>query len=200
MNKTRLEAFSDAVIAIIITIMVLEMKVPHGNDFGAISELLPVFISYILSFIYIATYWNNHHHLLQASTAVNGMTLWANMHLLFWISLIPFTTAWMGENYFSSIPVALYGFVLFMTGFAYYMLSNTLIRQHSENSILADSLGRNQKGKISVVVYFLAIPLAFFIPWGAIALYVLVLIYWFIPEREIEKGIAERSNEAKAKA
>jgi uncharacterized membrane protein len=198
MNKSRLEAFSDAVIAIIITIMVLEMKVPHGNDFEALSALLPIFISYILSFIYIATYWNNHHHLLQASIVVNGTTLWANMHLLFWISLIPFTTAWMGENYFSSLPVALYGVVLFMAGFAYYILSNTLVRQHGENSVLADSLGRNQKGKISVIIYFLAIPLAFFVPWGAIALYVLVLIYWFIPERGIEKGIAERLDEPKS--
>jgi len=192
MNKARLEAFSDAVIAIIITIMVLEMKVPHGDNFDALAELLPVFISYVLSFMYIATYWTNHHHLLQASDVVTGKILWANMHLLFWISLIPFTTAWMGENYSSPVPVAVYGVVLCMAALAYYLLSSTLISRHGKNSIIVGSIGSNLKGKISVFIYFIAIFLAFYMTFLSILLYVLVLVYWSVPERGIEKDISTK--------
>ncbi|WP_298914838.1 TMEM175 family protein [uncultured Nostoc sp.] len=189
MGKGRLEAFSDGVIAIIITIMVLEIKVPHGFDLAALRPLIPVFLSYVLSFIYIGIYWNNHHHLLQAVRHVNGRILWANLHLLFWLSLIPFVTGWMGENNFAAMPVALYGTVLFLAAIAYFILTRTLILHHGRDSALAIAVGGDFKGKISVVFYALAIPLAFVNSWFACALYVLVAIIWFIPDRRIEKTL-----------
>src|SRR4051812_45251692 len=165
MGKTRLEAFSDGVIAIIITIMVLELKVPHGDSVAALTPLIPVFVSYVLSFVYVGIYWNNHHHMLHAAQRVNGHILWANLHLLFWLSLIPFVTGWMGENHFAPIPVALYGAVLWMAGAAYYVLARTLIRHHGAQSALAAAIGRDLKGTISVVLYSGAIPLAFVNRW-----------------------------------
>jgi len=191
MSKTRLEAFSDGVIAIIITIMVLEMKVPHGTGVAALRPLIPVFLSYVLSFIFIGIYWNNHHHLLHACRHVNGRVLWANLHLLFWLSLTPFVTGWMGENHFAALPVALYGVVLLFAGVAYYILTRALIACHGKDSALAKALGRDVKGKISVVFYAVAIPLAFFNSWLACGLYVLVAVMWLIPDRRIEKTLAE---------
>ncbi|MBC1224811.1 DUF1211 domain-containing protein [Nostoc sp. UCD121] len=189
MFKGRLEAFSDGVIAIIITIMVLELKVPHGGDIGALRPLLPIFLSYILSFVNVGIYWNNHHHLLQVAKQVNGRTLWANLHLLFWLSLIPFATAWMGENHFTALPVAFYGVVLLMAAIAYFILSRTLISHHGRDSMLAKAVGRDFKGKISVLIYAAAIPLAFVKPWFGCALYVLVAIMWLIPDRRIERTL-----------
>ncbi|WP_414755254.1 TMEM175 family protein [Anabaena sp. CCY 9910] len=189
MGKGRLEAFSDGVIAIIITIMVLELKVPHGGDIGALRPLLPILLSYILSFVNVGIYWNNHHHLLQVAKQVNGRTLWANLHLLFWLSLIPFATAWMGENHFTALPVAFYGVVLLMAAIAYFILSRTLISHHGRDSMLAKAVGRDFKGKISVLIYAAAIPLAFVKPWFGCALYVLVAIMWLIPDRRIEKTL-----------
>ncbi|WP_395825330.1 TMEM175 family protein [Collimonas sp.] len=191
MGKNRLEAFSDGVIAIIITIMVLEMKVPHGTDFAALQLAYPVFLSYILSFVYIGIYWNNHHHMLHAVQKISGPVLWTNLHLLFWLSLIPFATGWMGENHFAQLPTALYGVVLLMCGIAYYMLSRSLIRMRGENSALALALaiGNDQKGKLSVVAYALAIPLSLVNRWVALGIYVLVAIMWLIPDRRIEKVI-----------
>ncbi|QLE53400.1 DUF1211 domain-containing protein (plasmid) [Nostoc sp. C057] len=189
MFKGRLEAFSDGVIAIIITIMVLELKVPHGGDIGALRPLLPIFLSYILSFVNVGIYWNNHHHLLQVAKQVNGRTLWANLHLLFWLSLIPFATAWMGENHFTALPVAFYGVVLLMAAIAYFILSRTLISHHGRDSMLAKAVGRDFKGKISVLIYAAAIPLAFVKPWFGCTLYVLVAIMWLIPDRRIERTL-----------
>jgi uncharacterized membrane protein len=189
MHKGRLEAFSDGVIAIIITIMVLELKVPHGPELSDLRPLIPVFISYILSFINVAIYWNNHHHMLQASEKVNGRILWANMHLLFWLSLIPFTTAWMGENHFPEVPVALYGANLFMCGVAYYLLSHILVLHHGRNSTLAKAIGDDFKGKISVLIYAIAIPVALYLPWISYACYFAVAIMWLIPDRRIEEKI-----------
>lgn len=189
MHKGRLEAFSDGVFAIIITIMVLELKVPHGESFSDLRPLLPVLLSYILSFIYIAIYWNNHHHLMQAVKSVNGAILWSNMHLLFWMTLIPFTTAWMGENNFSEAPVALYGVVLFMSGLAYYILAHNLINHHGRDSLLAKAIGEDFKGKISLAIYAVAIPLGIFLPAIACALYVGVAILWLVPDRRIENRI-----------
>lgn len=186
MGKTRLEAFSDGVIAIIITIMVLEMKVPHGDSFAALTELLPVFLSYVLSFIYVGIYWNNHHHLLQATQQVRGSVLWANLHLLFWLSLFPFTTGWMGENHFSSAPTALYGAVLFMAAIAYWLLERQIIAGEGADSTLARALGRDIKGKISPVLYAVAVPLAFVNEWLAGGIYVLVALMWLIPDHRIE--------------
>ncbi|MGY0039282.1 TMEM175 family protein [Pedobacter sp. NJ-S-72] len=192
MHKGRLEAFSDGVFAIIITIMVLELKVPHGgNDLKALIPVIPVFISYILSFIYVGIYWNNHHHMLQAAKSVNGRILWANLHLLFWLSLIPFVTAWMGENHFSQWPIALYGFVMVMNAFAYSILSNFLIKHEGKNSNLSKAIGKGRKGMISVALYLTAITLSMFNSWISFALYVLVAIIWFIPDSRIEKGLAE---------
>jgi uncharacterized membrane protein len=191
MGKTRLEAFSDGVIAIIITIMVLELKVPHGSSLADLKPLLPVFLSYVLSFANVGIYWNNHHHLLHTVRHVSGPMLWANLHLLFWLSLMPFTTAWMGENHFESMPTALYGFVLLMCGFAYTILQRTIIRKHGQESELARALGRDRKGKISLVAYIAAIPLAFVNEWIAYALIVAVALMWFVPDRRIEKAIAE---------
>jgi uncharacterized membrane protein len=189
MNKGRLEAFSDGVIAILITIMVLELKIPHGADFEAIRQLLPVFIAYILSFIYLGIYWNNHHHLLQATAHINGAILWANLHLLFWLSLVPFVTNWMGENYHESLPTAIYGVVLFAAGAAYYILQTLIVREQGENSTIKTALGKDLKGKISPLIYIAAIILAFVNPYIADALYVLVALMWLIPDRRIESKI-----------
>ncbi|MES1998779.1 MAG: TMEM175 family protein [Pseudomonadota bacterium] len=186
MGKTRLEAFSDGVIAIIITIMVLEMKAPHGAELSALVPLLPVFLSYVLSFIYVGIYWNNHHHMLHAVQSVNGAALWANLHLLFWLSLVPFVTGWMGENHFAPLPVALYGGVLLMAAIAYFILAQVLIHLHGRNAALAVALGSDFKGKASIVFYVLAIPLAFVSQWLALAIYALVAALWFIPDRRIE--------------
>jgi TMEM175 potassium channel family protein len=189
MSKGRLEAFSDGVIAIIITIMVLEMKVPQGADLVALRPLIPVFLSYVLSFIYLGIYWNNHHHLLQAIQHVNGRILWANLHLLFWLSLIPFVTGWMGANHFAAWPVVLYGTVLWLAGLAYFILTRTLIAHHGRDSALATALGRDFKGKASLVCYAVAIPLAFVNSWVAGVLYVLVAVMWLIPDRRLEKAL-----------
>ncbi|MBD2354361.1 DUF1211 domain-containing protein [Tolypothrix sp. FACHB-123] len=189
MGKGRLEAFSDGVLAIIITIMVLELKVPHGADLAALRPLIPVFLSYVLSFIYIGIYWNNHHHLWQAVRHVNGRILWANLHLLFWLSLIPFVTGWMGENHFAAWPIALYGTVLLFCAIAYYILTVALISHHGKDSTLAIAIGRDIKGKISLVFYALAIPLSFVNSWIAFTFYVLMAIMWLIPDRRIEKTL-----------
>ncbi len=191
MGKGRLEAFSDGVIAIIITIMVLEMKVPHGDGLAALKPLIPVFISYLLSFVYVGIYWNNHHHLLHAVRHVNGATLWANLHLLFWLSLIPFVTGWMGENHFRSLPVALYGVVLLMAGFAYTILVRVLIRHHGHESALARAIGSDLKGKVSLAAYLAAIPLAFVHQLIAMSLYLAVAIMWLVPDRRIEAALKE---------
>ncbi len=187
MHKGRLEAFSDAVIAIIITIMVLELKVPHGTDLAALKPLLPVFLSYILSFIYVGIYWNNHHHMLQAAHRVNGPIMWANLHLMFWLSLIPFVTGWMGENNFMAVPTALYGVVLLMAAIAYWILQQAILGEHGSNSILAKAVGRDIKGKISPVLYAIAIISTPFHEWAAEAIYVIVALMWLIPDRRIEK-------------
>jgi TMEM175 potassium channel family protein len=191
MSKGRLEAFSDAVIAIIMTIMVLEMKVPHGTDLESLRPLIPVFLSYVLSFVFLGIYWNNHHHLLQAVKQVNGRILWANLHLLFWLSLTPFVTGWMGENHFAALPVALYGTVLLLAACAYFVLVRTLISHHGRDSALARALGKDFKGKISVVVYVAAIPLAFVHALLACGLYILVAIMWLIPDPRIEKNLIQ---------
>ncbi len=190
MGKGRLEAFSDGVIAIIITIMVLELKVPHGTTLEALAPLLPVFFSYLLSFIYVGIYWNNHHHMLHAVTQVDGRILWANLHLLFWLSLIPFVTGWVGENHFASVPVALYGVVLMMCGLAYALLARALIAHHGKQSPLALALGKDRKGLASVVLYALAIPLSLLHAWLGMAIYVGVAVLWFIPDRRIESRLA----------
>jgi uncharacterized membrane protein len=189
MGKARLEAFSDGVIAILITIMVLELKIPHIADWPALRSLLPIFLSYVLSFVFLGIYWNNHHHLLQATKQVDGRVLWANLHLLFWLSLIPFTTGWMGENHFAASPVALYGTVLLLAAVAYFFLTRALIALHGRESALAIALGRDYKGKISVVIYVAAIALAFVNSWFACALYVLVAVMWLLPDRRIEKTL-----------
>jgi uncharacterized membrane protein len=189
MHKSRLEAFSDGVIAILITIMVLELKVPHGSDLTALSEIWPVLISYVLSFIYLAIYWNNHHHMFHAAKHVNGAVLWANMHLLFWLSLVPFVTGWMGENHFPQVPVALYGFVLLMAGVAYFILSRTLIHFHGADSLIAQAIGKDRKGIISVLLYALAIPLAFVSTWISYGIYVAVAGMWLVPDRRIESKL-----------
>ena len=187
MGKGRLEAFSDGVIAIIITIMVLEMKVPRGDHLSALAPLLPVFLSYVLSFVYVGIYWNNHHHMLQSVQHVSGAMLWANLHLLFWLSLFPFVTGWTGENHLSAVPTALYGAVLFMAAVAYWVLQQAIIRQQGEGSVLAKAVGRDLKGKLSPVIYAAAIPLAFVSAWIATSLYVLVAIMWIVPDRRIER-------------
>ena len=193
MGRGRLEAFSDGVLAIIITIMVLELKVPHGTDLGALAPLLSVFLSYVLSFVYVGIYWSNHHHLLHAVRQVNGRVLWANLHLLFWLSLIPFVTGWMGENHFAAWPVALYGVVLLASALAYYILTRVLISYQGKDSVLAKALGKDFKGKVSVVCYAAAIPLSFVAWWLACGLYVLVAVIWLIPDRRIEQALAEAS-------
>jgi uncharacterized membrane protein len=187
MHKGRLEAFSDGVIAIIITIMVLELKAPHGTDYAVLAPLVPAFLSYVLSFIYVGIYWNNHHHMMQAARAVTGPILWANMHLLFWLSLVPFATAWMGENHFAARPVALYGVVLFMCAVAFVLLSTLLARHEGADSKLARAMGSDLKGKLSLAVYAVAVAIAFFSPPAAMGLYVLVAVIWFVPDRRIER-------------
>lgn len=187
MNKNRLEAFSDGVIAVIITIMVLEIKAPQGANLEVLHTLTHTFLSYLLSFIFVGIYWNNHHHLLQAVKHVNGLTLWANLHLLFWLSLIPAVTDWMGENHFASWPVALYGIVLLFAGLAYFILTRVLIAHHGKQSTLASAIGNDHKGKISIGLYAAAIPLAFVQPWISCGLYVVVAIMWLVPDLRIEK-------------
>jgi uncharacterized membrane protein len=191
MGRGRLEAFSDGVLAIIITIMVLELKAPHGAELGTLTPLLPVFLSYVLSFVYVGIYWSNHHHLLHAVRQVNGRTLWANLHLLFWLSLIPFATGWMGENHFAAWPVALYGVVLLSAAIAYYILTRVLISHQGKDSALAKALGKDFKGKVSVVFYAVAIPLSFVNSWLACGVYVLVAVMWLIPDRRIEQALTE---------
>jgi uncharacterized membrane protein len=191
MGKNRLEAFSDGVIAIIITIMVLELKVPHGETWADLGKLWPVFLSYVLSFVYVGIYWNNHHHMLHAVKHVNGRILWANLHLLFWLSLTPFTTGWMGENHFAPLPVALYAFDLLMCGVAYLMLQVEIIKLHGKTSLLAQAVGADRKAKISLASYVAAIPLALFgYAWIAGALLVFVAMIWFVPDRRIERVVA----------
>jgi uncharacterized membrane protein len=191
MSKSRLEAFSDGVIAIIITIMVLELAVPHEADLAVLRPLIPVFLSYVLSFVFLGIYWNNHHHLLQVAQRVNGPILWANLHLLFWLSLIPFVTGWMGENDFAAWPVALYGTVMLFAGFAYFLLSRALMALHGQDSTLVRALGRDFKGKVSLVFYAVAIPLSFVTSWLACGLYVVVAVIWLVPDRRIEKTLAQ---------
>ena len=189
MHKGRLEAFSDGVIAIIITIMVLEMKVPHGTDLQSLTALGPVFFSYVLSFVYVGLYWNNHHHLFQAVKQVSGPVLWANLHLLFWLSLFPFASGWMGENHFAMWPVVAYGVVLIMAGFAYAILVRLLLAGHGAESVLAKAIGSDFKGKISLAIYLAGIALAFVNPWIGVALYACVAIIWLIPDRRIERTL-----------
>ena len=189
MSKGRLEAFSDGVIAIIITIMVLELQVPHGSDWAALRELTAVFLSYVLSFIFLGIYWNNHHRLLQAAKHVNGAVLWANLHLLFWLSLVPFVTGWMGENDFAQLPVALYGAVMWAAGLAYYILTHALVTLHGNDSLLATALGNKFKEIASLVAYALAILLSFVNTAFALAIYVFVALVWLIPDRRIEKTL-----------
>jgi uncharacterized membrane protein len=187
MGTGRLEAFSDGVIAIIVTIMVLELKAPHGTGFDALLPVIPVFLSYVLSFIYVGIYWNNHHHMLHAAESVSGAGLWANLHLLFWLSLIPFTTAWMDENHFEAAPVALYGFILLMASVAYYILARVLIRDNGPDSRLAKAVGKDFKGRISVAIYVAGIAISLWQAWLAVAIYVLAAVMWIIPDRRIEK-------------
>ena len=191
MEKNRLEAFSDGVLAIIITIMVLELKVPHGPDLAALQPLLPVFLSYVLSFIYVGIYWNNHHHLLKVCRRVTAGIMWANLHLLFWLSLFPFVTGWMGENHFTPLPTALYGSVLLLAGISYYVLQSLIVADQGRDSKLATALGRDYKGRLSPLVYAVAIALSFVRPWLAGALYVLVALLWLIPDRRIERIVEQ---------
>lgn len=192
MGTNRLEAFSDGVIAIIITIMVLELHVPHETTFEALKPVLPVLSSYILSFVYVGIYWNNHHHMLNVTEHVDGAILWANLHLLFWLSLFPFATAWMGENHFAAIPTAGYGFVLLMAAVAYFILARTIIRREGPDSVLARAFGRDWKGMISLVIYVAAIGVSFVNQWVAQALFVTTAVMWLVPDRRIEKVIAPR--------
>jgi len=192
MNKTRLEAFSDGVIAIIITIMVLELKVPHATGQTALAPLLPVFLSYVLSFVYIGIYWNNHHHMLHTVSRISGGMLWANLHLLFWLSLFPFATGWMGENHFAPLPTALYGAVLLLAAVAYWILQRVIIRSQGAGSLLAHAVGRDLKGKLSPLVYAIAIPTAFAAAWVSQCLYVAVALAWLVPDRRIERAISDR--------
>ncbi len=186
MGKSRLEAFSDGVLAIIITIMVLELKVPHGDSLAELRPLLPVFLSYVLSFVYIGIYWNNHHHMLHTLRKVSGPMLWANLHLLFWLSLVPFVTGWMGENHFAAVPTALYGVVLLMAGVAYWILQRIIITSQGPDSVLKAAVGSDWKGKASPLLYTLAVPTAFWSRWIAGGLYVLVALIWLVPDRRIE--------------
>ena len=192
MQKSRLEAFSDGVIAIIITIMVLELKVPHGADLAALQPLLPGFLNYVLSFIYVGIYWNNHHHLLHATKRIDGRILWANLHLLFWLSLFPFATGWMGENHLAPIPTAAYGLVLLMAAIAYYLLERLIIARQGRDSMLAAALGQDWKAVLSMTLYLLAMLLAFKGPWLASGLYVLVAVLWFLPDLRIERAVTKR--------
>jgi uncharacterized membrane protein len=190
LTKNRLEGFSDGVLAVIITIMVLEMKVPSGGDLAALRPLLPVFTSYVLSFVFVGVYWNNHHHLLHAATHVTGGILWANLHMLFWLSLIPFVTGWMGQNDFAGLPVAVYGVIQLMAGFAFFILAQSLVATHGRDSTLARAIGRDVKGKASLAIYIVAVPVAFVSPLIAFVLYVAVAIVWLVPDRRIERAVA----------
>lgn len=192
MGKSRMETFFDGVVAIIITIMVLEMKVPHGESFEALSPLVPVLLSYVLSFVYLGIYWNNHHHMMHATHRVTGSMLWANLHLLFWLSLIPFTTGWMGENHFAKLPAAAYGLVLLMSGVAYLILQQRIIASQGKDSLLKKAVGSDWKGKLSPVLYTVAILLAFVSSWLSMAVYVFVAIMWVVPDRRIERILAEK--------
>ncbi|MHB8303538.1 MAG: TMEM175 family protein [Acidobacteriaceae bacterium] len=187
MGKSRLEAFSDGVIAIIITIMVLELKVPHGESFNALEPLIPAFLSYVLSFVYVGIYWNNHHHMLHTSQKVTGPILWANLHLLFWLSLVPFATGWMGENHFAAPPSAFYGIVLLLASVAYWILQQRIIASQGPDSILKNAVGSDWKGKVSPLLYLIAIPTAFWSQWISLGLYVLVALVWLVPDQRIEK-------------
>ena len=189
MEKGRLEAFSDGVIAIII--MVLELKVPHGETLAALGGLWPKFLSYVLSFIYVGIYWNNHHHLLKSMDRTSGAILWANLHLLFWLSLIPFATGWAGETHFAAAPTALYGVILFMSAIAYWILQKVIIAEHGRDSLLAKAIGRDLKGNISLVIYAIAVGVSFVNPWIASGLYILVALFWLVPDRRIERAIRE---------
>jgi uncharacterized membrane protein len=191
MGKGRLEAFSDGVLAVIITIMVLELKVPHGTDLAALQSLVPVFLSYLLSFIYLGIYWNNHHHMFHAARRINGTILWTNLHLLFWLSLIPFATGWMSENHFAPVPTALYGVPLLMAAIAYWLLQKSIIAAHGNESLLALAVGKDVKGKLSLVLYAIAIPSAFAHQWIAGAIYVGVALMWLIPDKRIEKVLSK---------
>ncbi|MDQ6828385.1 MAG: TMEM175 family protein [Gemmatimonadota bacterium] len=190
MTKGRLEAFSDGVIAILITIMVLELHVPHGSHWDALQPVIPTLLMYVLSYLFLGIYWSNHHHLLHATTRINGAILWANLHLLFWLSLVPFATRWMGENHFDSLPTAIYGFVLLLASIAYWVLVQAIIAEEGPSSVLAEAVGRDKKGKKSTLLYVAAIPLAFVSPWIADAIYVAVALWWLVPDRRIEKRIA----------
>jgi uncharacterized membrane protein len=190
-TKGRLEAFSDGVIAVIITIMVLEMKVPHGADTTALAPLLPIFLTYVLSFVFTAIYWNNHHHMFHAVHHVTGATLWANMHLLFWLSLVPFVTGWMNENHLAPVTVAAYGAVLLCAGIAYYILTRVLLASHPRDSLLHKALGNDFKGKISVLLYLAGIALAFWLTWLSLAIYAAVALIWLVPDRRFERLLAE---------
>ena len=194
MGKARLEAFSDGVIAVIITIMVLEMKVPHGDEPGALAPLIPVFVSYVLSYVYVGIYWNNHHHMLHAIRTVSGPILWGNLHLLFWLSLIPFVTGWMGENHFAQIPVALYGGVLLLSAISYSILVRLLIKHEGTDSVLGSAVGNDFKGNVSVVIYVAAIALSFVNSWIALGLYFLVALLWFVPDRRVERMLDRRTH------
>jgi len=189
-SKRRLEAFSDGVLAIIITIMVLELHVPHGTDIGALRPILPILFTYLLSFVYIGIYWNNHHHLLHATKQVHGGVLWANLHLLFWLSLLPFATGWMGASGFAPDPTAVYGMVLLMSGIAYWILEWTIISGEGEDSLVRKAVGKDRKGIISVVMYAVAIPCGFFAHWVAHSVYILVALIWLVPDRRIERILA----------
>jgi uncharacterized membrane protein len=191
MSKSRLEAFSDGVLAVAITIMVLEIKVPHGQDFSSLIPLYPKFLSYLLSFIYIGIYWNNHHHMLQVSQKVNGRILWANHHLLFWLTLIPFSTGWMGENHFAPASIVAYGFVLLMCAIAYVILQQSIISAEGESSILKKAIASDWKGKVSPACYILAMALAYFLPWISMGLYLIVALIWLVPDTRIEKIYSE---------
>jgi uncharacterized membrane protein len=191
MDKTRLEAFSDGVIAIIITIMVLELKAPHGDNFAALTALIPVFLSYVLSFIYVGIYWNNHHHMLHTCHKITGPILWANLHLLFWLSLFPFATAWMGENHFASFPSAFYGVILLMAAIAYLILQRLIIASQGTNSLLKKAVGSDFKGKLSPVLYMIAIATSFWSQWISQGLFILVALIWLVPDRRIEKALNE---------
>jgi uncharacterized membrane protein len=190
MGKGRLEAFSDGVLAIIITIMVLEMKAPNGAELGTLRPLVPIFLSYVLSFLYLGIYWSNHHHLLYVTRRVSGAIMWANLHLLFWLSLVPFVTRWMGENHFAPGPTMLYGVILLLAGIAYLLLQHVILREEGPDSMLGAAVGSDRKGKTSVVIYAIAIPLAFLRPWMAGALYVAGALMWLVPDRRIERRVA----------
>lgn len=198
MPRGRLEAFSDGVIAILITVMVLELAVPHGAQLADLTALWPIFLSYVLSFANLAIWWNNHHHLFQAVHHVDGRILWANIHLLFWLSLLPWTTAWMGENAFAPLPVAAYGLILLMAAIAYALLVRALIRHEGGNSVLAEAVGRDRKGLGSLVMYALAVPVSLVAPWLGIAIYVVVAAVWFVPDLRIERRITDRGHEHEA--